>query len=286
MHSTTRTTKKMRSRKNININNKAQRGGNQNNKYNTPYPTLLPPNSPDLNTKLSGGSPASKLVMRDSELPTVMNDYVTSPRIREKSYDNTLPQFGGSPAYDLVMSNLTSEQKAQQYPDDLKVKGDINSLNLYQTTGGAHKRKNKGKNKAQKNRQSSKNRKSSNSNSNSRKSRNSSNSRKSSMSSNSRSNSRSNSSRKSRSKSRKNNKSHNNSNSKRVQRGGMSAWMSSQYSLGNINAPHSGLSGNFTESSIPSHNSLMNPPNMGLAGSGSPMTALEGGTQSRVGAPY
>ncbi len=62
--------------------------------------------------------------------------------------------------------------------------------------------------------------------------------------------------------------------------------MSSQYSLGNINAPHSGLSGNFTESGIPSHNSLMNPPNMGLAGSGSPMTALEGGTQSRVGAPY
>ncbi len=233
MHSTTRTTKKMRSRKNININNKAQRGGNQNNKYNTPYPTLLPPNAPGLNTKLSGGSPASKLVMRDSELPTVMNDYVTSPRIREKSYDNTLPQFGGSPAYDLVMSKLTSEQKAQQYPDELKVKGDINSLNLYQTTGGAHKHKNKKNRKSRKSRHSSKSR-----------------------------------------------------NSKSVQRGGMSAWMSSQYSLGNINAPHSGLSGNFTESSIPSHNSLMNPPNMGLAGSGSPMTALEGGTQSRVGAPY
>ena len=135
---------KMRSRKNININNKEQRGGEQD-KYNTPYPTMLPSNSPGLNTKLSGGSPASKLVMRDSELPTVMNDYVTSPRIREKSYDNTLPQFGGSPAYDLVMSNLTSEQKAQQYPDDLKVKGDINSLNLYQTTGGSHKHKNKKK---------------------------------------------------------------------------------------------------------------------------------------------
>ena len=202
------------------------------------------------NVLLKGGSPASELVMRDLLSPAVQHDYVTSPRIRENgNVYNDLSflkkQTGGSPASDLVMSQLTSSPCTQQYPNEQQIKGDINSLNLYKTTGGAKKYK---KNKKNNNTHSKKSKKSKKNNSNN------------------------------------SNRKYKRSNTK-SQRGGASDWMSSQYSLGPINNPESGV-GSFGQASAPSYNTLMNPPTMGLAGSGFAMNDLEGGNVNRAGAPY
>ena len=222
------------------------------------------------NVLLKGGSPASELVMRDLLSPAVQNDYVTSPRIRENvNVYNDLSflkkQTGGSPASDLVMSQLTSSPCTQQYPNEQQVKGDMNSLNLYKTTGGAKKYK---KNKNNNNTHSKNSKEYSKNSKNSKKSKEYSKKSK---------------------KSKKNNSNSSNRKYKRgntqSQRGGASDWMNSQYSLGPINNPESGV-GLFSQSGAPSYNTLMNPPTMGLAGSGFAMNELEGGNVNRAGAPY
>ena len=231
--------------------------------------------------KMRGGSPQSNIVMSETSMRP-MSDYVTSPRIRVKGYDNSLssvlssqrPQMGGSPASDLVMANLTNTPNTNNKSmfNESLVKGDINSLKLYNTTGGmvnimattdgnpcnctCGKCSNKhNNNKTGKTGKSSKNCKCD---------------------------------------CKKCNcncmcKHCNTNQSKRttkLQSGGVSDWMSSQYSLGNINSANSGLSGNFTSQGIPSRNELMNPSSMGLAGSGFPMSSLEGANVSRNGAPF
>ena len=95
--------------------------------------------------KMRGGSPQSNIVMSETSMRP-MSDYVTSPRIRVKGYDNSLssvlssqrPQMGGSPASDLVMANLTNTPNTNNKSmfNESLVKGDINSLKLYNTTGG------------------------------------------------------------------------------------------------------------------------------------------------------
>lgn len=216
-----------------------------------------------------GGSPASTLVMQDTVNPPVMNDYVTSPRIREPSYDNSLgaiasgSQMGGGIASDLVMENLTSVPETKMYPESFKVKGDMNSLNLYQTTGGARRKHRSRKHRSHKNK-----------------------------------------SRKHKSRSHKRRSQRGGSScgterrpqsgggscgttERRPQSGGASAWLASQYSLGPINNPEmsAGAVGQFSQSMATSRDILMNPPNLGLAGSGSAMSPLEGANVRHVGSP-
>lgn len=202
-----------------------------------------------------GGSPASNIVMQDLANPAVMNDYVVSDRIRDPGYDNSLAsleprcsQKGGSPASSLVMENLTDVAETKPYAEGWKVKGDLNSLNLYQTTGGSRRHRNKRNNNSKHNNKN-------NSNKNNR--------------------------RNTRNNKRKNN------NKRRTQRGGASDWISSQYSLGNINAPEMSASavGVFSQSGATARSELMNPSTMGLAGSGYPMGSLEGANVRQVGAP-
>ena len=72
-----------------------------------------------------------------------------------------------------------------------------------------------------------------------------------------------------------------------MMRGGhASDWISSQYSLGNINAAGMNNSNaEFSASQGVERNVLMNPPTLGLAGSGYPMGSLEGANVNSVGAP-
>jgi hypothetical protein len=201
-----------------------------------------------------GGSVASDLVMADTMKNAVANDYVVSPRIRQDGYDDGFPNvmYGGSPASDMVMENLTEASTTNMYPPEPKVKGNMNSLNLYQTTGGA-RRKSKKHSKANHKRSNHKSR-------------------------NKRKNNKS-----------RTNRSHRNKRNHRlhVMRGGASDWLASNYSLGNINA--AAQSGNwvgqFSQSAATDRNILMNPPTLGLAGSGAPMGALEGANVRMVGAP-
>jgi hypothetical protein len=211
-----------------------------------------------------GGSPASSLVMADTTKAPVLNDYVVSDRIRQAGYDTSLAslatecnQKGGSPASDMVMENLTDVPQTKAYPAGWTVKGDINSLNLYQTTGGSRRRNsNRNNNNKHKKRNTRNNRNSNNSRRNSRKHKS------------------------------RNNHSNRNGNNRRTQRGGASDWMASQYSLGNINAMNmSAPVSDFSQSQGVSRNELMNPSTLGLAGSGYPMGSLEGANVRQVGAP-
>jgi len=211
-----------------------------------PHPTMMQ----SLNQ--NGGSPASSLVMQDTMNPPVMNDYVTSPRIRESWYDDSLAsleprcgQMGGSLASDLVMEQLEGVPQTKAYPNGWQVKGDMNSLNLYETTGGSRRRRSKnskGKQAHKKSKTSKKSRKNKNSK-----------------------------------RSRRNNKT-------RSQRGGASDWIMSQYSLGPNNNPEASTSG-FSQATATSRSDYMNPSTLGLAGSGYPMGALEGANVRSVGAP-
>lgn len=156
-------------------------------------------------------------------------------------------QSGSGQASDMVMSNLLDDAKTVAYPESQRVAGDINSLNTYQITGGSKKNRN------------SKHKHSKRTNSKHKHSK--------------------------RKHSKCNNKTHNNKNSKnrRSMRGG-SDWISSQYSLGPVNNPDAATTGFSTSSGVP-NSMLMNPPNMGLAGSGSEMSELEGANVRNVGAP-
>jgi hypothetical protein len=125
----------------------------------------------------------------------------------------------------------------------------MNSLNLYQTTGGARKRNSKGRKQSHK-----KSSKHASQTRNNKKNKNKNNKR-----------------------SRRNNKSHS-------QRGGASDWITSQYSLGPNNYPE-GSTSMFSHSTATSRNDYMNPSSLGLAGSGYPMGSLEGANVRSVGAP-
>lgn len=208
-----------------------------------------------------GGSPASSIVMSDATMnPPVMNDYAGPDRIRDSWYNPSLTslepkcggQAGGSLASDLVMEQLTQKPKTATFDPAWSPKGDMNSLNLYETTGGARRRKTR--------RASKKN-------------------KKASRRSRSRNN-KQNSNRKSKRNTKRNNRSHN-------QRGGASDWIMSQYSLGPSNNPEQPGSwvGQFSQSAAGSRNDYMNPSTMGLAGSGYPMGSLEGANVGHVGAP-
>lgn len=239
-------------------NKKSQRRGFADNKKMMPYQ--------------AGGSPASEIVMADASAPPVMNDYITSPRIRDSHHSdsmvsiNSACQSGGSPVSDLVMQQLTDTAETKQGSPAFNPKADMNSLNLYETTGGSRKRNSK---KRLSKRRSSKRRSSKRrSNSNGRNGRNNRNNR----------------------NNRKDKKRNNNSkrnNRSRSMRGGGSDWIASQYSLGPINNTEQSASyvGQFSQSTATSVNTLNNPPNLGLAGSGYPMDALEGANVRSVGAP-
>ena len=197
-----------------------------------------------------GGSPASNLVNEAVKAhPYVKNDFVTSPRIREG------PMKGGSKASDMVMSHLNADAKTNSFIGSKPIKGNMDSLNLYQPSGGARKSKSKSRKSKGKSRKSK---------GNSRKSKGKS--------------------RKSKGKSRK---SKGKSRRVRKMRGGGSDWISSQYSLGPSNNPEMSAEdvAKFSQSEAGSRADYMNPPNLGLAGSGSPMSALEGANVSKAGAP-
>jgi len=86
----------------------------------------------------------------------------------------------------------------------------------------------------------------------------------------------------------KKNKSKRSGKSLRSMRGGYgSAWIASQYSQGPINNQEMSASavGQFSQSQATPQSILNNPPNMGLAGSGYPMTELEGANVKTTGAP-
>ena len=211
-----------------------------------------------------GGSPASSIVMSDcTKNPPVMNDYAGPDRIRDSWYDPSLTslepkcggQAGGSLASNLVMEQLTQKPKTEPFDPAWSPKGDMNSLNLYETTGGSRRRKTR--------RASHNNKKASR---------------------RSRSHSR-NSKRKSKRNTKGNTK--RNNRTTRQQRGGASDWIMSQYSLGPNNNPEQpgSMVGQFSQSAATSRNDYMNPSTMGLAGSGYPMGSLEGANIGRVGAP-
>jgi len=203
--------------------------------------------------KQMGGSPASDLVMQASAAAPLMNDPLLmddnarcqmgggpgGDETETPKLTYTGPPRGGGQASDMVNSLMTNDAQTVGYPEGFNVKGNMNSLNLYAPSGGARKRKSKGK----------KSRKSHKSKSKSRKS--------------------------------KSRKSH--SRKTHVMRGG-SDWISSQYSLGPSNNPEAGV-GDFSSSQAGSRSDYMNPPNLGLAGSGHPMGELEGGNVRMTGSP-
>jgi len=284
---------KSRSQKNKNRKHrKTQRGGfakMSNNKMdnmsamNMPMMAMPTMAMPMDNQK--GGSPASTLVMQDTVNPPVMNDYVTSPRIREPSYDNSLgaiassgSQMGGGIASDLVMENLTSVPETKMYPESFKVKGDMNSLNLYQTTGGARRKHRSRKHRSHKNK--------------SRKNKSRSHKRRSQRGGGScgTTERRPQSGGGSCGTTERRPQSGGGScgtTERRPQSGGASAWLASQYSLGPMNNPEMSASavGQFSQSMATSRDILMNPPNLGLAGSGSAISPLEGANVRHVGSP-
>jgi hypothetical protein len=206
-----------------------------------------------------GGSPASSIVMSDATMnPPVMNDYAGPDRIRDSWYDPSLSalepkcsgQAGGSLASNLVMEQLTQKPITKPFDPDWSPKGDMNSLNLYETTGGARRRHRKSRRASHKNKKASRRSRYRSRNTNSKR------------------------------KTKRNNRTHN-------QRGGASDWIMSQYSLGPNNYPEQPGSwvGQFSQSAAASRNDYMNPSTLGLAGSGYPMGSLEGANIGRVGAP-
>ena len=197
--------------------------------------------------KHRGGSYASDLVMAAAHSPSVMDDYVTDPRVRDGPnadyvglVDSSQGQRGGSSAYDMTMENLNDSSKTNKYVNGWKVEGDINSLNTYQPSGGKRNSKSHKSNKRnQKSNSKSKNNKSIKRNNKSK-------------------------------RFNRNKKSSRNKNKNRVTKGGASDYMASYYSL---------------DSNVARPNSAWDPPTRDLAGSGAAMGANEGANVSRMGSP-
>jgi len=201
--------------------------------------------------KQRGGSPASDIVMSAAGSSSVNHDYVVTPRIREGPMaDYTLGtpdcQRGGSEASDGVNSNLTTQSVTQGFPPPFTVKGDINSLNLYELTGGKGKgKKGKGKRSGKSKDRKSKSKKTSGKRKSKKSMKNSRNSHK---------------------------RNHHNNHHNNSLRGGYgSDWISSQYSQGPVNNA-SGAAAAVA-------------PNRDSAGSGFAMTSLEGAKVGKIGAP-
>ena len=195
--------------------------------------------------KHRGGSYASDLVMAAANGPAVMNDYVTSPRVRDGPNADNIGlagtkgnQCGGSAASDMTMENLSDSAKTIKYVEGWKVQGDMNSLNTYQPSGGKRKSKSHKSIKHKSNKH-----KTNKSNSKSKRS--------------------------SKSKNNKN-KRNNNNKHKHIIKGGASDYMASYYSL---------------NSNVARPNIAWDPATRDLAGSGAPMLALEGANVSRAGSP-
>lgn len=178
-------------------------------------------------------------------------------------------QNGGSPASNEVMANLSELSSSQSIPQGCQLKADMNSLNLYQPSGGSRRSRShsKGRKHVHNKKCKSMHRKGSKSRKSGRKSHSVSKSHKGKKG------------KKSLKSTKRNSKS-----GRRVMRGG-SDWISSQYSQGNINAPANTDWKNFSASEPSTRDMLMNPPTLGLAGSGGAMGALEGANASNVGAP-
>ena len=206
-------------------------------------------------TKQTGGSPAYDLVMKATTRPSSRQDYVTSPRTRDKwafdEYTTTDCQGGGGVASNMVTNVLNSKAETAAYDKPFNVSGNIDSLNLYKLTGGRnhnrkaiHKNKYKHKNKSKSNNNSS--------------------------------------------KSNKSKYSKRSKHSKYQMHGGFASdWISSQYSLGSANAAEQSADyvKQFSNSEAGMRSSYMNPPNLGLAGSGGAVGDLEGSSGSITGAP-
>jgi hypothetical protein len=117
------------------------------NMTNTPNMHAMPSMPVPSMTAMKGGSIASDIVMGYSNSPPVMNDYANGRNIRDSWYDDSLGvvdtacQKGGSPVSDLVMEKLGDQVHTVDYVPEDKIKGDMNSLNLYQTTGGSRRRR-------------------------------------------------------------------------------------------------------------------------------------------------
>ena len=218
---------------------------------------------------LRGGSPASDLVNQASLGPAVRNDFVSSPRVRDgPNADNFGEQSGGSEQSKLVMDQLGDIVTTKKYPLGYNVKANMDSLKLYQPSGGSRKNKKKNNkknktNKTNKNLRNTKNNKGKKS-------------RKYNKSNNS----------KNANHSKKNNIRKNRNKNKNM-KGGGSDWISSQYSLGSYNGPEMSASavGQFSQAMAGSRADYMNPPNLGSAGSGYPMGSLEGANVHMTGAP-
>jgi len=172
--------------------------------------------------------------------------------------------MGGGIASDLVMENLTSVPETKMYPESFKVKGDMNSLNLYQTTGGARRKHRSRKHRSHKNK-----------------------SRKNKSRSHKRRSQRGGGSCGTTERRPQSGGGSCGTTERRPQSGGASAWLASQYSLGPMNNPEMSASavGQFSQSMATSRDILMNPPNLGLAGSGSAISPLEGANVRHVGSP-
>ena len=161
---------------------------------------------------------------------------------------------GGSKASDMVMSHLNADAKTNSFFGSKPIKGNMDSLNLYQPSGGSRKSKRGSRKSKRKSRKSKRK------------------------------------SRKSKGKSRKSSKSNGKSRkSRRVRKmkGGGSDWISSQYSLGSYNQAEMSAEdvAKFSQSAAGARADYMNPPTLGLAGSGSPMNALEGANVNKEDAP-
>ena len=179
-------------------------------------------------------------------------------------------QRGGSTASDLVMTQLSAIQSNQAVPQDCQIQADMNSLNLYQTSGGArHKSHSRSRKHVHNKKCKSMHRKGSKSG---RKSRSASKGQKGKKG------------KKTLKSNKRNNHNKRNNRNHHVMKGG-SDWISSQYSQGNINAPANTDWKNFSASEPSTRDMLMNPPTRDLAGSGGAMGALEGANVSNVGAP-
>jgi hypothetical protein len=185
--------------------------------------------------------------------------------VNRKQFNKSIKnnQTGGSPASDMVGAQANQKALTEVVPEACPLKGDMNSLSLYKTTGGGSCGSTNNMYKAKGGRRHRKSHRKTHSKTH----------------------------RKTHSKSHR--KTHRKSNRKtrrstrrsRSMKGGGSDWIMSQYSQGNINAPESDMWKQFSGSAPSARNNLMNPPTLGLAGSGSPMSGLEGANVRSVGSP-